>query len=443
MTSVKTVQNAEAGATKLPWRGALGACMLCVFVFVACMFFRGFAFATTSDDASADAEASASAALATEPPAATPEEPVASSASGTAASPHGTAWVDVKELPFAAQIADQMPKSIGVGKSSTNGFSTVPSSGAAASSARPGQSSATSDGASASGSVVNASPMPTIPNPTTEEFIASIAEQAREIGQERGLYASVMIAQAVLESGSGSSGLSKPPYNNLFGIKGTYRGRAVHMLTSEDDGTGRRYDIVAAFRRYPSTRESLEDYADLLTKSMATFYAPAWKANARTYVDACNYLQGHYATSTSYSSSLQGLIIAYNLEQYDHPATAEGAGQAEEDRAAATFVGASLAPSADSASEASSAASTEAVQANARVVRQGGSQSIGDAIEADAAVSQPQITETPAAQVVAFGACPLAVLLLALARGGSAQIALSALSPARIASRIAALIKGL
>lgn len=162
-------------------------------------------------------------------------------------------------------------------------------------------------------------PMSVLPNPTTEEFIASICEPAREIGQERGLYASVMVAQAILESGSGSSGLSKPPNNNLFGIKGSYKGQAAYMLTSEDDGTGAKYDIMSNFRRYPSVRESLEDYADLLTRDMADFYAPAWKSNAKTYAEACDYLQGHYATDTSYSGKLQGIIQAYGLEQYDHP----------------------------------------------------------------------------------------------------------------------------
>lgn len=162
---------------------------------------------------------------------------------------------------------------------------------------------------------------PYFPNPTTEAFVKSIGEDARKIGQEDGLYASVMIAQAILESGSGSSGLSKPPYNNLFGIKGSYKGANVVLMTSEDDGTGHEYDISAAFRRYPSTKESLQDYADLLKRDMGSFYAPAWKANAPTYVQACNYLQGHYATDTSYSGKLQGLILAYNLVEYDHPAS--------------------------------------------------------------------------------------------------------------------------
>ena len=179
---------------------------------------------------------------------------------------------------------------------------------------------------------------PYVPNPSTEQFIASIAEQAREIGQKEGLYASVMIAQAILESGSGSSGLSKPPYNNLFGIKGSYKGASVVLMTSEDDGTGGKYDIAAGFRRYPSVKESLEDYADLLKRSMGAFYAPAWKANAKTYVQACNYLQGHYATDTSYSGKLQGLIIAYDLTRYDHPAGWSSREASQEERAAAARV---------------------------------------------------------------------------------------------------------
>ena len=66
---------------------------------------------------------------------------------------------------------------------------------------------------------------------TTEQFISQIGEQARELCQENDLYASVMIAQAVVESASGSSGLSCEPYNNLFGIKGAYEGKSVRMKT--------------------------------------------------------------------------------------------------------------------------------------------------------------------------------------------------------------------
>ncbi|EKL7554353.1 glucosaminidase domain-containing protein, partial [Enterococcus faecalis] len=46
-------------------------------------------------------------------------------------------------------------------------------------------------------------------NESVEQFIQKIGEAARKVGQENDLYASVMIAQAILESASGQSLLSK------------------------------------------------------------------------------------------------------------------------------------------------------------------------------------------------------------------------------------------
>lgn len=151
---------------------------------------------------------------------------------------------------------------------------------------------------------------------TTEEFIATIGEQARQIGQEHDLYASVMIAQAILESGSGSSKLSQAPYNNLFGIKGTYEGAGVTMPTSEDDGFGNYYKINAEFRAYDNSAESLEDYANLLDKPI---YIGAHKEHADTPHDAAIWLQGRYATSTTYAAKLDALIETYDLTRYDEP----------------------------------------------------------------------------------------------------------------------------
>lgn len=156
-------------------------------------------------------------------------------------------------------------------------------------------------------------------NLTTQKFIAVIGEQAREVAQENNLYASVMIAQAILESASGNSSLAQNPNNNLFGIKGSHDGKSVVMRTGEDDGTGAQYFVSASFRAYDNVRQSLDDYATLLSDSMDGFYAGAWKSNAATYADACNYLQGRYATDTSYSAKLQALIEAYDLTRYDQP----------------------------------------------------------------------------------------------------------------------------
>lgn len=154
-------------------------------------------------------------------------------------------------------------------------------------------------------------------NLTTEQFISQIGEDARELCQQSDLYASVMIAQAVVESASGSSGLSCEPYNNLFGIKGAYEGKSVRMKTQEDDGEGNLETIVAEFRKYPTMLESLEDYVGLLTNN--SLYNPVKKSNTESYEDACDYLQGRYATSTSYSRTLKAYIDTYDLTEYDKP----------------------------------------------------------------------------------------------------------------------------
>ncbi len=157
----------------------------------------------------------------------------------------------------------------------------------------------------------------------TEKFVAVIGEQARAIAQEHDLYASVMIAQAILESGSGQSGLSQAPNNNLFGIKGAWtdedgEAHSVSFLTSEDDGTGALFQTVSAFRAYGTVADSLEDYAELLTgDDMGAFYRGAWKKNAETYADAAQWLEGRYATDTHYAEKLVGLIEAYDLTRFD------------------------------------------------------------------------------------------------------------------------------
>ena len=158
-------------------------------------------------------------------------------------------------------------------------------------------------------------------NQSTAEFIEEIGEDARAIGQKNDLYASVMIAQAILESGSGNSGLAKDPNYNLFGIKGSYQGESVQMPTLEDNGSGGMYTISAKFRKYPSYKESLEDYATLMTggtQGRSTFYQGAWKSNTNTYKDATKFLTGRYATDTRYNEKLNGLIETYDLTQYDH-----------------------------------------------------------------------------------------------------------------------------
>ena len=132
-----------------------------------------------------------------------------------------------------------------------------------------------------------------------------------------------MIAQAILESASGNSTLAQAPNNNLFGIKGVYKGNSVQLPTREDDGTGSTYSILSDFRQYANVDESLSDYAHLLSNSMGAFYAGAHKSNTETFVDAADFLVGRYATDIFYSEKLQDLIETYDLTRFDVPLTYE------------------------------------------------------------------------------------------------------------------------
>ena len=163
-------------------------------------------------------------------------------------------------------------------------------------------------------------------NQTTEEFIQTIGKNAQQIAWNEGLYASVMIAQAILETGSGNSQLARPPHHNLFGIKGSYQGKQVSFNTQEDTGSGQLYTIQATFRQYPSYKESLEDYAELLKKGIsgnAVFYQATWKEYATTYKEATEALTGKYATDTTYDKKLNALIETYQLTMYDVEPSAE------------------------------------------------------------------------------------------------------------------------
>ncbi|MHC6662435.1 glucosaminidase domain-containing protein [Enterococcus faecium] len=159
-------------------------------------------------------------------------------------------------------------------------------------------------------------------NQTTDQFLKKIADDAQEIGQKEGIYASVMMAQAILESGSGNSLLSSEPNHNLFGIKGSYKGSSVTFSTLEQDSSGQSYQIRAQFRKYPSYKESLEDYADLIKNGLTgnpDFYKPTWKSETKDYKEATKYLEGRYATDRQYSQKLNAIIEAYDLTKYDEP----------------------------------------------------------------------------------------------------------------------------
>lgn len=164
-------------------------------------------------------------------------------------------------------------------------------------------------------------------NDQTQQFIDQLAVDAQKLGLKYDVFASVMIAQAILESGSGTSGLSVAPNYNLFGVKGSYSGQSVSLPTQEDRGNGELYTISAAFRRYPSYAESLGDYVSLIREGISgngNYYQEVWRSESKNYLRAAQALTGKYATDTTYHKKISSIIAAYHLTLYDEPLSESG-----------------------------------------------------------------------------------------------------------------------
>lgn len=146
------------------------------------------------------------------------------------------------------------------------------------------------------------------------------AKQAVKAAKKYGTYPSVMIAQAIVESGWEQSALAVNA-NNLFGMKANgWSGPTYSAKTREEGKDGKSYYITAAFRKYNSFEESFEDNGKKLRNGVTwqpLRYQGAWLENANTYAEATKALTGTYATDSKYDIALNSRITSHNLNQYD------------------------------------------------------------------------------------------------------------------------------
>ena len=158
---------------------------------------------------------------------------------------------------------------------------------------------------------------PSNPYPTQAAFLSAISAAAKQAQAQTGVPAAVTIAQAILESSWGQSGLSRSA-NNYFGIKATGTlgdDGAVWMSTQEYTSDGSAYMTVAPFRAYKSMLESVVDH-DLLFVNLS-IYRSAMAARNDPKEFAQQIQQDGYATDPSYADKLIALMDKYNLYQYD------------------------------------------------------------------------------------------------------------------------------
>jgi peptidoglycan hydrolase-like protein with peptidoglycan-binding domain len=147
-----------------------------------------------------------------------------------------------------------------------------------------------------------------------KEFINSIKEGALKGYTEYRILPSLTIAQAILESGWGSSQLAQRA-KNLFGIKAfsNWRGERITLPTTEWYGDQKKI-INADFRVYDSFNESIEDHNRLLTNSR---YKPV--IGCLNYKEACRKIyECGYATDPAYPEKLIKIIEENKLYEFDN-----------------------------------------------------------------------------------------------------------------------------
>lgn len=122
---------------------------------------------------------------------------------------------------------------------------------------------------------------------------------SKKIAQERGFPPQVLQAQAALESGRGTSGLTMQD-NNYFGIKAHGKYDSSNWNTQEY-GNGGYYGENDAFAKYHSPEESIHDYIDLVMSYPGVPEAVATR-NPAAVIQAIR--NAGYATSPTYVSDV-------------------------------------------------------------------------------------------------------------------------------------------
>ena len=156
---------------------------------------------------------------------------------------------------------------------------------------------------------------------TREEYIEKFKTVVIDSVKGTGLFPSVMMAQAILESSNkygqpGASMLAKE-FNNHFGVKADsrWKGKKVNLRTREVFNNS-SVMIGDFFRVYDHAATSFKDRNTFLLKNPR--YTKAGVFMSQTPEAQAEALQrAGYATDPKYSNLIKALIKMYNLKELD------------------------------------------------------------------------------------------------------------------------------
>ena len=162
-----------------------------------------------------------------------------------------------------------------------------------------------------------------------KEFVEKIGLLAAEDMKRSGILASVTTAQAILESGYGTTDLALYA-NNLFGMKcylsgntwpGTmWDGESEYWkYTEEQNARGEVFKVYANFRAYDSWGKSIGDHSAYLlgARCGAASRYPGLSGEKKYKVAAQIIKNGGYATDVNYVSKLCNIIERWELTRFD------------------------------------------------------------------------------------------------------------------------------
>jgi flagellum-specific peptidoglycan hydrolase FlgJ len=155
--------------------------------------------------------------------------------------------------------------------------------------------------------------------PAQAAFLARVAGPARASQRAYGVPASVVIAQAVLESGWGASALTRDT-NNYFGMTCAAGRRgpvAVGCLLRPDhvcDAGGCRASL-AEFRVYRSAGDSFRDHGRQFASGRRYAKARAQRRNPNRFVVEVQ--RAGYATNPRYAQLLTRIMVKFNLYRFN------------------------------------------------------------------------------------------------------------------------------
>jgi flagellum-specific peptidoglycan hydrolase FlgJ len=151
--------------------------------------------------------------------------------------------------------------------------------------------------------------------PKKQNFLKAALVAAQADRHKSGIPASVTVAQCILESGWGDSGLAVQG-RNYFGIKaGSSWQNAVLLLPTKEYVGGHWITVTARWRKYDTMLESFEDHSHFLIINPR--YKPCFE-HKNDYKGFARKLQEcGYATDPNYAKLLIEIIEYYGLQHFD------------------------------------------------------------------------------------------------------------------------------